>query len=83
MSDQRVALVTGGSRGIGRGISVELARLGYAVVVNYAARRDAADEVVQQIFSVGGRALGCVGSGASSSSGAIASIVPAVGGAAR
>ena len=46
MSQQKVALVTGGSRGIGRGICVEMAKVGYAVVVNYATRADAAEEVV-------------------------------------
>jgi len=37
-----VALVTGGSRGIGRGIAIELAKLGYSLVINYAANRSAA-----------------------------------------
>src|SRR6516225_6070214 len=41
-----VALVTGGSRGIGRGICLELARHGYAVAVNYAGNEDAARETV-------------------------------------
>jgi NAD(P)-dependent dehydrogenase (short-subunit alcohol dehydrogenase family) len=57
MSDSRAALVTGGSRGIGRGICLELARLGYAVAVNYATRPDAAEEVVQSIRDSGGRAM--------------------------
>lgn len=39
-----VALVTGGSRGIGRGVCVELARGGYAVAVNYASNAEAAEE---------------------------------------
>jgi NAD(P)-dependent dehydrogenase (short-subunit alcohol dehydrogenase family) len=39
-----VALVTGGSRGIGRGICLELARHGYAIAINYAANKEAARE---------------------------------------
>jgi 3-oxoacyl-[acyl-carrier protein] reductase len=49
MHPQPVALVTGGSRGIGRGICVELARAGYAVAVNYAGNEEAARET-QQLF---------------------------------
>src|SRR5437870_860342 len=44
-----VALVTGGSRGIGRGICLELGRQGYAVAVNYAGNVDAARETQQQL----------------------------------
>ena len=54
MSEQRAALVTGGSRGIGRGICLELGRLNYAVVVNYATRPDAAEQVVAEITDAGG-----------------------------
>jgi NAD(P)-dependent dehydrogenase (short-subunit alcohol dehydrogenase family) len=60
------ALVTGASRGIGRAISLELARLGYAVAVNYATRPDAAEDVVRQIVQAGGKAVAVqanVGSG--------------------
>jgi NAD(P)-dependent dehydrogenase (short-subunit alcohol dehydrogenase family) len=46
MSFRPVALVTGGSRGIGRGICLELARHGYAVAVNYAGNDEAARETV-------------------------------------
>jgi 3-oxoacyl-[acyl-carrier protein] reductase len=49
MSEKPAAIVTGGSRGIGRAICLELARLGHAVVVNYASRADAAEEVVRTI----------------------------------
>ncbi len=58
---KKVALVTGGSRGIGRGICLELGRLGYAVVVNYATRPDAADEVVARITAAGGEAVAARG----------------------
>jgi NAD(P)-dependent dehydrogenase (short-subunit alcohol dehydrogenase family) len=44
MPPRPVALVTGGSRGIGRGVGLELARHGYAVAVNYAGNEDAARE---------------------------------------
>ncbi len=57
MPETRVAIVTGGSRGIGRGICEELARRGLAVVVNYATRPDAAEEVVAGIAAAGGRAI--------------------------
>jgi NAD(P)-dependent dehydrogenase (short-subunit alcohol dehydrogenase family) len=57
MPETRVAIVTGGSRGIGRGICEELARLGLAVAVNYATRPDAAQEVVEGITAAGGQAI--------------------------
>lgn len=52
-----VALVTGGSRGIGRGIAIALADAGFDVVVNYASNRDAAEEVGKIIERAGRRAL--------------------------
>ena len=53
----RTALITGGSRGIGRAIALELGRLGYAVVVDYATRPDAAEQVAAQIVAQGGCAV--------------------------
>ena len=52
-----IALVTGGSRGIGRAVALRLAADGAAVAVNYNRNRSAADEVVSQIESVGGKAV--------------------------
>ena len=53
----RVAVVTGASRGIGRGIALELARRGAKVVVNYHRSADAAEAVVQAIRAAGGQAV--------------------------
>src|SRR5439155_10821113 len=58
MHSQPVALVTGGSRGIGRGICLELAQLGYALAVNYAGNEEAARET-QQLLGDNGESLLC------------------------
>ncbi len=54
---QRVAIVTGASKGIGRAIALRLGEDGIAVVVNYATSRQAADEVVAEIQAGGGKAV--------------------------
>jgi NAD(P)-dependent dehydrogenase (short-subunit alcohol dehydrogenase family) len=61
MHDHPVALVTGGSRGIGRGICVALAGSGHAVVVNFASNIDAAQETSRLVEQAGGRAEICQG----------------------
>lgn len=55
--DGRVAVVTGASRGIGRGIALELARRGATVVINYNSSAAAANEVVAAITGEGGTAM--------------------------
>ncbi len=54
MSEQQIAVVTGGSRGIGRAIAVELARNGYEVVITYKANDEAAAETLRLIREAGG-----------------------------
>ncbi|AIR63824.1 SDR family oxidoreductase [Cedecea neteri] len=53
----KIALVTGGSRGIGKATSLLLAQHGYKVVVNYLRNKQAADEVINTIIAQGGEAL--------------------------
>ena len=55
--DGKVAIVTGASRGIGRGIALELAKRGATIVVNYNQNADAANEVVHTIEAGGGKGL--------------------------
>jgi 3-oxoacyl-[acyl-carrier protein] reductase len=55
--NDKVAVVTGASRGIGKAIALELARRGAAVVINYQKNQDAAREVLEQIESENGKAF--------------------------
>jgi len=57
----RVAIVTGGSRGIGRAVATRLAGDGVAVVVGYESRKDEAEQCVKQIMGAGGTAVAIAG----------------------
>lgn len=54
---QKVALVTGASRGIGRAIALELAQRGYDVAINYAGSEDKAKEVAASVEQFGRKAI--------------------------
>ena len=53
----KVALVTGSSRGVGRAVALGYAEEGAKVVVNYTSNQGAADEVVQEIQALGSEAI--------------------------
>lgn len=54
MEDKKIALVTGGSRGIGRATCVELARAGYTIIINYKSNGAAAQETLRLVNDAGG-----------------------------
>ena len=55
--EDKIAVVTGAGRGIGRGVALALAREGAMVVVNYNGSKERADEVVAEIEKNGGKAV--------------------------
>ncbi|HKI81635.1 MAG TPA: SDR family NAD(P)-dependent oxidoreductase, partial [Pseudodesulfovibrio sp.] len=57
----KTAIVTGGSRGIGRAISLRLAKDGFAVVLNYLGNEEQANRTVADIEGMGGQALAVQG----------------------
>ncbi|NHC46549.1 SDR family oxidoreductase [Motilibacter aurantiacus] len=57
MAAERVAVVTGGSRGIGRAVAAKLGSQGYAVVVGYTAQQARAEEAVAEVVAAGGQAV--------------------------
>jgi len=63
----KVALVTGGSRGIGRAVALKLAKAGAKVAINYAGNENAAKEVQKEIEDNGGKAI-VIGANVSDSS---------------
>ncbi|MEE7503571.1 SDR family oxidoreductase [Methylobacterium mesophilicum] len=60
-AENRVAIVTGGSRGIGRAVALLLAERGYAVCLSYVSDAEAAQGVVDAIVAKGGQALAVQG----------------------
>jgi len=57
MSNEHVAIVTGSSRGIGRGIAVALAERGWRIVINYRINRAAAEDARKAVEAAGGGSL--------------------------
>jgi len=53
MTDKKIALVTGGSRGIGKACAIELAKAGYDVIINYVGNEEAANKTVSELIALG------------------------------
>ena len=56
---EKIALVTGASRGIGRAVAAELARRGWAVCIGYRVRQDKAEELAAELAAEGCRVMTC------------------------
>lgn len=57
MLKNKVAIITGGSRGIGREIALTLSKYGATVVINYNGSKDKAQEVLEEVKSIGGNGI--------------------------
>jgi 3-oxoacyl-[acyl-carrier protein] reductase len=55
--NEKVAVITGGSRGIGKAIAISLSKKGAKIAVNYSSGADAADKVISEIEGMGGKAM--------------------------
>lgn len=53
MSEKKTAIVTGGSRGIGKACAIELAKAGYDVVISYAGNEEAANKTIEELKTLG------------------------------
>ena len=54
--DRKIALITGGSSGIGKAIAIELAKNGIEVIINFSTSESKAKEVQEEITMLGGKA---------------------------
>jgi len=57
IADMKIAIITGGSNGIGKATALELARRGTGVILTYHSHRSGAEEVVREIEATGGQAI--------------------------
>lgn len=57
MTDKKVALITGGSRGIGKACAIELAKAGYDIAINYVGNEEAANATVAELKALGSNSL--------------------------